>query len=134
LRWRPNTAAAAWRRRYCDFLTNIPAHLPRERKFEQFLTVVAKYGIAASTQNQAFNAILFFYKEVLGEQLFNIHALRANRPVQIRRAPAHAPAQSKRLDRARYLPPIFDRPLNAHYPNGRPTSRSAMLPEMLNNP
>jgi hypothetical protein len=53
----------AWLRRNCDFLKWLPLHLPSEHKLERFLTVLATNNVAASTQNQAFNAIVFFYKE-----------------------------------------------------------------------
>ena len=33
-----------------------------ERKMEAFLTRLAHRGVSAGTQNQAFNAILFFYR------------------------------------------------------------------------
>ena len=59
----------AWLRRYCDFLKGLPLHLPSEHKLEQFLTALAQKDVAASTQNQAFNAIIFFYKEALGTEL-----------------------------------------------------------------
>ena len=36
--------------------------------------------VAASTQNQAFSAILFLYQQVLEIQLPSINALRARRP------------------------------------------------------
>ena len=49
----------AWLRRYCDFLKGLPLHLPSEHKLERFLTVLAQKDVAASTQNQAFNAIVF---------------------------------------------------------------------------
>jgi integrase len=62
-------------------------HLPSEHKLERFLTVLAQQNVAASTQNQAFNAIIFFYKEALGAELKNVQALRARRPVQVRHAP-----------------------------------------------
>ncbi len=39
------------------------------------------------TQNQAFNAIVFFYREVLGQKLAGIEALRAKRATTPRRAP-----------------------------------------------
>jgi len=55
----------AWLKRYCVHAKQLPAHLPSEQNVEQFLTALAKTGIAASTQNQAFNAIIFFYKEAL---------------------------------------------------------------------
>jgi integrase len=44
----------------------------------------------ASTQNQAFTATLFFYKDVLGTPLKSVEALRATRPERIRRAPTVA--------------------------------------------
>jgi integron integrase len=80
----------AWLRRYCDYIKGLPFHLPSEQKLERFLTTLAKKDVAASTQNQAFNAIIFFYKEALGAELKNVQALRARRPAQIRRAPTPA--------------------------------------------
>ena len=41
----------------------LPAGLPSEQMLERFLTALAKEDVAASTQNQAFNAIRFFYQE-----------------------------------------------------------------------
>lgn len=46
-----------------------------------------KREVSASTQNQAFNAVLFFYKDVLGQPLQKVDALRATRPDRIRYAP-----------------------------------------------
>jgi integron integrase len=77
----------AWLRRYCDFLKGLPSHLPSEQKLERFLTVLAQKNVAASTQNQAFNAIIFFYKEALGTELKNVQSLRARRPAHLRHAP-----------------------------------------------
>jgi Phage integrase, N-terminal SAM-like domain len=77
----------SWLRRYCNYLQTLPPHLPSERKLERFLTALAQNNVNASTQNQACNAILFFYKEAMGVQLKNIQALRARRPSQLRRAP-----------------------------------------------
>src|SRR5207247_4822416 len=51
-------------------------------------TALVKTGIASSTQNQAMNAVIFFYQEVLGVEIGNIDALRARRPIQVRRAPS----------------------------------------------
>ena len=79
----------AWLKRYCNYLGKLPAHLPSEQKLERFLTALAKEDVAASTQNQAFNAIRFFYKEAMGVELKNIQAMRARRPSQLRRAPTH---------------------------------------------
>ncbi len=78
----------AWLRRYCDFIKSLAADLPSEQKLERFLTALAKQDIAASTQNQAFNAVIFFYKEALGTELKNVKALRARQPEQVRRAPS----------------------------------------------
>lgn len=45
-----------------------------------FLTHLAvKRGVAAATQNQAFNALLFLYRDVLEQPLGNIDAMRAKR-------------------------------------------------------
>jgi site-specific recombinase XerD len=52
----------AWLRRYCDNLKRLPSHLSSEQKLERFLNALAQENVAASTQNQAFNAIVFFYK------------------------------------------------------------------------
>ena len=76
-----------WLRRYCDFLKTLPPGLPSEQKLERFLTALAREDVAASTQNQAFNAILFFYREALGVELKDVQSLRARRPGQVRRAP-----------------------------------------------
>ncbi|CAI6144583.1 MAG: Tyrosine recombinase XerC [uncultured Sulfurimonas sp.] len=51
-----------------------------KREIEEYLTFLAtKKDVSPSTQNQAFNAILFLYKEVLGIETrdWNIQALRA---------------------------------------------------------
>lgn len=45
-----------------------------------YLTHLAvKRGVAAATQNQAFNALLFLYRDVLDKPLGNIDAMRAKR-------------------------------------------------------
>jgi integrase len=69
-------------------LFQMPSHLSSEQKMERFLTELALKDVSASTQNQAFNAILFFYRDVLGVQLKNVDALRATRPDRIRIAPS----------------------------------------------
>lgn len=76
-----------WIGSYIDWLMEHGRQLPDSRaRVEAFLTRVAHRGAAASTQNQAFNALLFLYREVRGEELPRIHALRAKRPVQLRQA------------------------------------------------
>jgi integron integrase len=55
-----------------------------EEKIERFLSDLAVRGdVAASTQNQAFNALLFLYREILGQELGSIQALRAERPARL---------------------------------------------------
>jgi hypothetical protein len=66
----------------------MPPGLSSEKKLETFLTDLARErDVSASTQNQAFNAILYFYQEGLGQPLGNVKALRATRPVHERHAP-----------------------------------------------
>jgi site-specific recombinase XerD len=45
-------------------------------------------GISASSQNQAFNALLFFYRDVLKKELGSVNSLRAKRPVTIIQCPS----------------------------------------------
>ena len=80
-----------WVRRYCDFIATLKPQdrilLDSEQKAEAFLTHLAdKLDVAASTQNQALNALNFFYRHVLDQPLKNVDALRATRPEQIRQA------------------------------------------------
>jgi integron integrase len=52
-----------------------------EMEVEAFLTELAVAGkVGASTQNQALNALLFLYGEVLDRKLEGINAVRAKRP------------------------------------------------------
>ena len=77
-----------WLRHYMAALANMPPTLTSEQKLERFLTALAlRRNVAASTQNQAFNAIAFFYKDVLGTPLQDVNALRATRPALLRHAP-----------------------------------------------
>ena len=77
-----------WLRRYVTALRGMPTSLSSEQRLEHFLTELARNrDAAASTQNQAFNAILFFYKEVLRQPLQGVDAFRARRPAHLRHAP-----------------------------------------------
>lgn len=56
----------------------------REPEIEQFLNHLAVQAhVSASTQNQAFNALLFLYRIVLEIPLDRIDALRAKRPPRL---------------------------------------------------
>lgn len=86
--WSTEQAYCAWLKRYMRFLEDgHAAGLASEAKAQAFLTQLAHQDVSASTQNQAFNALVFFYREVMGTPLGNVDALRANKPAQIRRAP-----------------------------------------------
>jgi site-specific recombinase XerD len=54
------------------------------KEVEEFLThLAAEQNVAASTQNQALNAIVFLYKEVLGTELGPLHREQAKRPEKL---------------------------------------------------
>ena len=70
-------------------IDQMPDTLPSNKKLEQFLTDLAcRHQVSASTQNQALNAILFFYAHVLDRPIQDVNALRAKRPIHMRRAPS----------------------------------------------
>ncbi len=60
---------------------------PREmgrNEIEQYLTHLAiKRRVSATTQNLAFQAILFLYRELLGVEINGVDALRAKRPQRL---------------------------------------------------
>lgn len=69
-----------WIKRYIFFHHLRHPEEMRKREIEEFLTHLAvERGVSPTTQNQAFNAILFLYEQVLGISLKdqNIQALRA---------------------------------------------------------
>lgn len=78
-----------WLRRFCGFLVGLKIKdQTSEQKFEAFLSHLANAErVSASTQNQAFCAILFYYQNVRHEKLAGIKALRAKRPAHMRTAP-----------------------------------------------
>jgi integron integrase len=77
-----------WLGRYIRALLHYPAALSSEAKLERFLSDLARHrNVSASTQNQAFNAILFFYRDVLKIELGDVQSLRATRPAHLRHAP-----------------------------------------------
>lgn len=65
-----------------------------------FLTSIAKRGVSASTQNQAFNAVLFWYREVLRTKVGEVESLRAKIPSRVRIAP-DAQSVARLLDAVR---------------------------------
>ena len=79
----PKTAKtyAAWIRRYIPFHHKRHPREMGKAEIEAYLTYLAQdRNVAAATQNQAFNAILFLYRNVLQIELDNaINAVRAKR-------------------------------------------------------
>jgi hypothetical protein len=75
---RTERSYADWVRRYILFhrMKSREELLPAEPKIEAFLSDLAVWGqVAVSTQNQAFNALLFLYREVLHIQVGNIDSV-----------------------------------------------------------
>ena len=79
---------------YCDWIRRyIKFHGMQSReelaevsggKVEMFLSDLAVNGhVSASTQNQAFNALLFLYREILKQPFENVQAVRASRPARV---------------------------------------------------
>lgn len=83
---RTERAYSDWIRRFVKFhrMQRREEMLPGRAKMELFLSDLAVNGqVAAATQNQAFNALLFLYREVLHAPLEGVQAVRAQRPVKI---------------------------------------------------
>ena len=94
-----------WLGRYINAVHRMPHSLSSEQRLERFLTQLASNSnVSASTQNQALNAILFFYGAVLGQPIQGVDALRANRPVHLR----HAPTVPETRALLQSVPDVFD--------------------------
>ncbi len=73
-----------WIKRYILFHNKRHPSEMAEPEVEAFLTHLAvDEKVTASTQNQAFSAILFLYKHVLKKELHNVDALRATHPPRL---------------------------------------------------
>jgi integron integrase len=93
-----------WVGRFLDFLRrhrSLP--LAPASRMEAFLSAIAQSKSSASTQNQAFNALLFFYRNVLGTDPGKVEALRARRPKFVRHAPTREHVKAM-LDEVRDTP------------------------------
>ncbi len=72
----------AYIRRYLEFHRRKPQEMG-ETEVEEFLTHLVMNGhIAKATQNVAFSALLYLYREILGVELENVNALRSQRPAR----------------------------------------------------
>ena len=80
LAWSTEKSYVQWVARFCRHFGN-KVH-PRDmgvKEVSAYLTHLAvDRQVSASTQNQAFNAILFLYRHVIGKELEGINAKRAN--------------------------------------------------------
>ena len=81
-------------RAYCDWIARFvrfhhmqareTLFVEPEKKVEDYLTYLAvQANVAAATQNQAFNALVFLYKRVLDRPLENIEAARSRKEPRI---------------------------------------------------
>jgi len=81
---RTETAYVDWIRRYILFHDKRHPNDMGAPEVEAFLTHLAVHEhVAASTQNQAYSALLFLYREVLHQDLGPINALRAQKPKRL---------------------------------------------------
>lgn len=78
-----------WINKYLAFLATPEARAAEtsERKMEIYLSGMARDDYSATSQNQAFNAILFLYRHVLKVDLKEVNALRAKRTSRARYTP-----------------------------------------------
>jgi integron integrase len=79
---RTEQAYADWARRFLAFHADVPVDRLAEAEISSFLTHLAvRERVAASTQNQALNALVFFFRNVLHRELDSaFRFLRAKRP------------------------------------------------------
>ncbi|MEO0510760.1 MAG: integron integrase, partial [Verrucomicrobiota bacterium] len=78
----------SWIKRYYFWLIENKPTGEAANKMEAFLTYLAVDGkVSASTQNQAFNALLFLYRRVIEVELGEVNSLRAKTPIFIRDCP-----------------------------------------------
>ncbi len=82
---RTEKAYTDWIKRFIYFHNKKHPKYMAEPEIEAFLNHLAVHrNVAASTQNQAFNALIFLYKQVLKVELKDdINAIRAKRPIKV---------------------------------------------------
>ena len=84
-------AYAGWLRRFIRFVCERTwdEDVASERKLEAFLTwLAADRQVSASTQNTAFNAICYYYRQVRRTPLERVDALRSKVGERVRHAPS----------------------------------------------
>lgn len=86
--WATEDQYCGYIRKFLWFTFSQSASSTSEQKLEAWLTKMAlEKDVAVSTQNVAFNAVRWFYQDVMGVHLKNVDAMRATRPVRVRHAP-----------------------------------------------
>ncbi len=81
---RTENAYVHWIKRFILFHNKRHPSEMGKAEIEVFLTDLAKdQNVTASTQNQAFSAIIFLYKRVLGQKIEGINAVRATKPARL---------------------------------------------------
>ncbi len=84
---RTESAYRSWIRRFIDFLHNAPPSNISAQDGKEFLTHLAiNLNVGASTQNQAFNALLFLFRYVLNKEfgkLDNVVRAKNNKKVPV---------------------------------------------------
>lgn len=68
---------------FIDYQLHQPHADHGAKAIEGYLTRLAEKNVSASTQNVAFNALLFFYRRVLGQEPGEINAMRAKKPQRV---------------------------------------------------
>lgn len=93
---RTEKAYMGWIRRFISFNGGRDPNELGARDVAQFLSMLAVRGnVAPSTQNQAFSALLFLYREVIGLELTGLdETVRAKRPQRIPQVLTPAEVQS----------------------------------------
>ncbi|MFA7256449.1 MAG: integron integrase [Kiritimatiellales bacterium] len=96
-----------WVKRYLNYAKEHGVDLKSTDGVRSYLSYLATArNVSASTQNQAFNALLFLHREVLGLTMDNVKAIRAKRgpklpvvltPAETKRIFANAEAGTKKL-------------------------------------
>jgi integron integrase len=83
LAYKTEQAYVGWVVRFIHFHNKRhPAEMGKP-EVEAFLTHLANDGVSAQTQNQAFSALLFLYRHMIGKDLEDVQALRAKREEHI---------------------------------------------------
>lgn len=94
---------AQWSRRFQRFLRNKPPERLSNSDVKEYLTHLAvKCNVAASTQNQAFNSLLFLYRHALKREFGELRDVPRAMPSAGRESPSASPPTPS----ATHSPPI----------------------------